>query len=268
LKGAAAAAVFFLVALLAEFVVVLYAIGLGVKDAGLVAINWPVTFTISPLFHLVPAAVVITLLFTWIYLAKKLSVRPPQPLGRTDVSGRRRESVKQPLSKASQPAKDFPGRTKQATTRFRGISSIWEKLYSARAPIKSAFMVFLAFLVLVLLVSLLTYPALVYQTITGAYQSHSSLYDFVVSVANLLRGFAQAVSPIGWLAATINNGLIAIAPGIGSVGTALGSVIAPLANLDSAGKYLVFQNTAAFVSVLSILFYGQYSRRSYRYRKK
>jgi hypothetical protein len=89
-----------------------------------------------------------------------------------------------------------------------------------------------------------------------------------VSIANLLRGFAQAVSPIGWLATTINNGLIAISPGIRSVGIALGSVIAPLANLDPAGKYLAFQNTAAWISVLLILFYGQYSRRSYRYRKK
>jgi hypothetical protein len=268
LKGATAAIVFFVVAVLAEFVVVLYAIDLGVKDASLVTINWPVTFTISPLFHVVPTAVIITLLFTWVYLAKKLSVRPLQPIGRTEVSGRRRGEIRQPVSKASQPAKSSLGETKKVPARFRGVSSIWEKIYSARAPIKSAFIVFLAFFVLVLIVSLLTYPALVYQTVTGAYQSHSSPYGFVVSIANLLRGFAQAVSPIGWLATTINNGLVAIAPGIRGVGTALGSAIAPLANLDPAGKYLAFQNVAAWISVVLVLFYGQYSRRSYRYRKK
>ena len=268
LKGAIAAIAFFVVAVLAEFLVVLYAINLGVKDAGLVTINWPVAFTISPLFHVVPTAVIITLLFTWMYLAKKLSLRPLQPIGRTEVSGRRRAEMKQPVSKASQPAKSSLGETKKVPAKVRGLSSIWEKIYSARAPIKSAFIVFIAFFVLVLIVSLLTYPALVYQTVTGAYQSHSSPYGFVVSVANLLRGFAQAVSPIGWLATTINNGLVAISPGIRSVGTALGSVIAPLANLDPAGKYLAFQNAAAWISVLLILFYGQYSRRSYRYRKK
>jgi uncharacterized membrane protein YciS (DUF1049 family) len=268
LKGATSAIVFFVLAVLAELVVVLYAIDLGVQDANLVTINWPVIFTISPLLHVVPIAVIITLLFTWMYLAKKLSVRPLQPIGRTEISGRRKVEMKQQVSKASQPPKSLLGETKQVPARTRGASSIWQKTYSARVPIKSAFIVFLAFFVLVLIVSLLTYPALLYQTLTGAYQSHSSPYGFIVSIANLLKGFAQAVSPISWLATTINNGLVAISPGIRSVGLALGSAIAPLANLDPAGKYLAFQNAAAWISVLLILFYGQYSRRSYRYRKK
>ncbi len=61
--------------MLAEFLVVVYAMDLGVKDVGVLTINWPVTITISPLFHLVPIAVIITLLFTWIYFTKKLSVK-------------------------------------------------------------------------------------------------------------------------------------------------------------------------------------------------
>jgi hypothetical protein len=40
-----------------------------------------------------------------------------------------------------------------------------------------------------------------------------------------------------------------------------------LADLDNVGKYLFFQNIAAWVSALVALFYGEYIRKSYRYRK-
>jgi hypothetical protein len=40
-----------------------------------------------------------------------------------------------------------------------------------------------------------------------------------------------------------------------------------LADLDNVGKYLFFQNIAAWVSALVTLFYGEYTRKSYRYRK-
>jgi hypothetical protein len=268
LKGLIAIILFLAVAVLAECLVVLYAMDLGVKDMGVLKINWPLTVTISPLFHLVPTAVIITLLFTWIYFTKKLSVKPLQTIGKTQAPSGRRTQMRQPTSKASQTAKSSLGKTKPSLTGVRGVSHIWKKIYSARTTIKSALTVFVAFMILVLIVSLLAFPGAIYQTIKSAYQNNSSLYNFVVSVSNTLRGFAEAISPIGWVATAINNGLLAIAPGVGSVGLALGSLIAPLASLDPAGKYLAFQNVAAWISVLLVLFYGQYARKSYRYRKK
>ena len=260
LKGSIAIIVFFAVAVLAEFLVVLYAMGLGVKDVGELTTTWPVTITISPLFHLVPIAVVITLSFTWIYLTRKLSVRPVQPIGRA--------AMRQPASKKSQPAKGSVEKTVPSPPRAKGLSYVWQKIYSARATIKSALIVFLAFAVLVLMVSQLAYPGVIYQAIAGSYRSHSLAYDFVTSIANSLSGFAHAVSPIGWIASAINNGLVAISPGVRAIGLALGSLIAPFANMDSAGKYLAFQNAAAWISVILVLSYGHYARRSYRYRKK
>ena len=259
LKGLIAIVVFLALAVLAEYLIVLYAMDLGVKDVGVLKINWPLTITISPLFHLVPTAIIITLLFTWIYFTKKLSVKPLQTIGKTQFPSGRRTQMRQPAPKANQTPKISLAKTKP---------SLWEKIYSARTTVKSALAVFVVFMLLVLIVSLLAFPALIYQTIKSAYQNNSSLYNFVVSVGNALRGFAEAVSPIGWVATAINNGLLAIAPGVGSVGLALGSLIAPLANLDPAGRYLVFQNAAAWISVLLVLFYGQYARKSYRYRKK
>jgi hypothetical protein len=150
----------------------------------------------------------------------------------------------------------------------KGFAYVKQKIYSARATIKSALIVFLAFAFLLLIVSQLAFPGAIYQALTSSYQSHSSLYHFVVSVANSLSGFARAVPAIGWIATGIHNGLVALSPSVRNVGLALGSLIGPLANLDAAGRYLAFQNLAAWISVFLVLFYGQYSRRSYRYRKK
>jgi hypothetical protein len=268
MKGSIAIIIFLAVAVLIQYLVVVYTVDLGVKDTGVLTINWPVTIIISPLFHLVPIAVIITLLFTWIYLTKKLSVRSTQPMGKTEASVGKRAAMKQPPSKTSQPAKESLGKTKQGPARVRGISYLWKKIYSAKATIRSALTVFLAFLILVLVASMLAYPALIYQTITSSYHSNSPLYSFVVSVANSVRGFAEAVPPIGWIASTINNGLLAIAPSIRGLGLSLGGLIKPLADLDGAAKYLIFQNAAAWISVFSILFYGEYARKRYRYRKK
>ncbi len=265
LKGSASIIVFLAVAVLVQVLVVSYAIDLGVVDTTAVTVNWPFTFTISPLFLLVPIAVIITLLFTWIYLTKKLSVRLTMPIGRTEVSGGRRAEMKQPAAKTDRPSK---GQSEKPKPSVSGVRGIWQRIYFSRATIKSALTVFLAFLSLVFIVSLLAYPADIYQTMTASYQNHSSLYNFVVSVANSLKGFGQTVAPLGWIATAINNGLAAASPSIRSVGLALGSLTAPLANLDAAGKYLALQNAATWTSVLLILFYGRFARRSYRYKKK
>jgi hypothetical protein len=261
LKGSISVILFVAVAVLAEVLIVLYAMDLGVKDVGELKTSWPFAITISPLFQLVPIAVILTLSFTWIYLTKKLSARPVQPIGRPDM--------RQLTSRKSQPPKSSLEKTKQASPSAKGASSAWQKrMYSSKATVKSALTIFLAFAILVLIVSQLAYPGAIYQAITNSYKSHSALYNFVVSIADSLRGFAQAVSPIGAIATTINNGFVAIAPGVRAFCMAFGGLVAPLANLDPAGKYLAFQNLAAWISVILVFLYGQYSRRSYRYRKK
>jgi hypothetical protein len=257
LRGSLSIIIFLAVAVVTEVLVVLYAMDLGVKDVGQLTTSWPVTIKVSLLFELVPISVIITLLFAWIYLTKKLSLKQTQPIGRAEI--------KQPPSQRSRTAKSPVQKTEPTPPRVRGIR---QKIYSARATIKSALIVFLAFASLVLIVSQLAFPGAIYQTITSSYQSHSPLYHFVVSVANSLRGFAHVVGPISWIATGIHNGLVALSPDVRAVGLAFGSLIGPLANLDSAGRYLVFQNLAAWISVFLVLLYGQYSRRSYRYRKK
>jgi len=260
LKGSLSIIVFLALAVIGEVLVVFYAMDLGVEDTGQLVTTWPVTVKVSLLFGLVPLSVVITLLFTWLYLSKKLSFRQTQPIGRTEI--------RQPPTQKSRTVKSSAPKTEPSPPKAPAPSSLKQKIYASRAVIKSALIVFLSFAILVLLVSQLVFPGAIYQTLASSYRTHSPLYNFVVSVAKSLSGFARAVGPIGWIVGGIHNALVALAPAVRAVGMAFGSLLGPFANLDPAGRYLVFQNLAAWISVISVLLYGQRSPRSYRYRKK
>jgi hypothetical protein len=236
---------------------------LGVKDPGLIVINGPLTITISPLFHLVPIAVIITLVFTWLFLSKKLSKRPLIPFSRTDAAGTGGSNVRKDIRQKTATQKTTSKDSKIEPPMSKKVS-LWHRINFKEPIVKNALIVLLLFVVFVLLIIMLAYPAIIYQTISGSYQSHSPFYNFVQSVSNGLKAFAQVVSPIGALASAINGGLIAISPSIRNIGLALGSLTAPLANLDGAGKYLAFQNAAAWISVMLVLFYTQFARKSYR----
>jgi predicted PurR-regulated permease PerM len=150
----------------------------------------------------------------------------------------------------------------------RRVGNFFGKIKTSRVAVRSTVIVLLVFLALILLVSFLAYPQLIYRTVQSAYQNNPSLLNFVRSVDSSVAGFAQAVAPIGLIGATMNNGLVAAAPTIQRLGSGLGNSLASLAGLDNAGKYLVFQNAAAWISVILILFYGEYVRKGYRYKKK
>jgi len=269
LKGLAAIILFLILAVLAEYLVVLYAMNRGAKDTAPLKTDWPVAIAVSPLFQLVPIAVVITLAFSWTYLTRKLAVKPQEiRKGKVPAYTKRGMQPKKLTSRTSRTLRRFFGRIKSGLLRVKGISYLWQKIHFARATIKSALTVLLSFLALALMVSLLTYPQLVYRTVAGAYQNDPSLLNFVQSVTNSTKAFAETVAPIGWIGTAINDVLIAAAPGVRDAGQGLGNLFTPLATLDDNGKYLVFQNVAVWLSVLLILFYGEYLRKGYRYIRK
>jgi hypothetical protein len=249
-KGLVAILLFTLLAILVEFLVVIYAISLGVTDPTLITVTWPATFTISPLFHLIPITVIITLVSTWTYLTKKLAtridIRKPQPQTRT--------KTQQPKTKQEQTPKPAP--------------SMWHRIRFTRATFKTTLLVTLVFLLFILMVSVLVYPQLIFHAVSGAYQNNTTLRNFTASINDAFQGFAQATGPLGSIAHTINNGILAASPGIKAAGNALGNLLAPAGTLDSAGKYLAIQNVATWISVLLLLLYAQYSRKGLRYRRK
>jgi hypothetical protein len=272
LKGFAAIILFLTIATLTEYFIVLYAISLGVKDMALLqwsiqfpGTDWIITLSISPLFHLVPIAVIIALLFSWTYLTRHTAVKPYE-VGREKgglVSKGVKEKSKEAqklTSKISHTIKNFFGKIKSGLLRVRGVAYLWQKIHFARATIKSALAVFLVFSVFILIISLLAYPKLIYQIISNAYQNDPSLLNFV-------KGTTEALAPIGGIFSPINNALLSAAPGFRNFALSLGNIIKPLVDSDNAGKYLFFQNAAAWVSALVALFYGERMRKGYRYRK-
>ena len=255
LKGLAAIALFIVLAALIEWAIVVYAVSLGVKDENCFQFpgaNW----SISILFHIIPVSVIITLAASWVCMARYAAMKPtekPKPTQKkTQTSKRMRISTSL-------------GKIKSAVLKVRSVAYLWEKVSSATA--KSAVIMLLVFSALILLVSVLAYPWLIYRTFASLYQGDPSLLAFVKATNSALQGFAETVAPIGWVCSAIKNTLVSAAPSFRSFASALGTLIKPLVDLPPVGKYLVFQNLAAWISALTVLFYGAYTRKGYRYRR-
>jgi len=235
---------FVIAAFLIEYVVVLYAMDLGVQEK---TDNLLFGF-ISPLFHLVPLTVIVALTAAWTYLTRHVAARPREPLKSRSLTTKR--------TKEGRMKKAF-AKIGSRLLKIRGVSYVRQRVYFARAGIRSALIVLLAFVVLTLVVSLFTYPQLIYQTILGTYSNDAGLHNFILGVDQSLSSFGAA----------LNGALLAAAPGFRDFALGFGNLVAPLAGLDNTGKYLVFQNAAAWISGLAVLMHGEYAK-AYRYRRK
>lgn len=266
---------FFAVAALVEFLVVLYAMRLGVEETSVLqwsfnfpGTGWPVTIAISPAFSLVPICVIITLALSWMYLTKKVSLRRQEiRRGKVETFPRKRVEKRGLVSRISRAARNYSRRIKSRLPKTKGISHLSQRIHFARPTIRSALIVLLAFAAFTLLFSLVAYPQAIFRFVSNAYQTDPSLRHFVISADNWAKGAAQALGPIGWLSTSINNALIAAAPGVRNVGVGFGGLISPIATLGNIDKFLLFQNAAAWISVLLIIIYGERTGKGYRYKK-
>ena len=255
LKGLTAIILFLITAALLEYVIVIYAINLGVNETPLQfslqfpGTDWTIAIAISPLFHLVPMAVIIALASSWAYLTRHITIKPHETVkGKIQLAKRKKE-------------KKVLSGVKGGLLRIKSIAYIWQKIHFARATIKSALTVFLLFSAFILIVSLLAYPQLIYRTVSNAYQNNPSFLNFV-------KGTAEALAPIGAIFSGINNALLSAAPTFRDFVLSIGIIIKPLVDSDNVGKYLTFQNAAAWICAILVLIYGEYARKGYRYKKK
>jgi predicted PurR-regulated permease PerM len=243
-RGLASLITFLIISVLIEYVIVLYAINLGVNESPehllslqILGINGAIE--ISPLFHVVPTAVIIALATVWISFTKRTTARTAQPqkwkVGATSKQG------KGPIHKEQ----------KKPSTNVR------QEILKTTA--RSIVTVLLVFSALILAVSLLAYPNLIYGIITNAYQNNPSLLNFV-------KGTGQSLASIGGAFSAVNSALVAASPGLRGFALEIGGLIRPLSDLDNAGKYLFFQNVAVWISAIITLVYREYG--SYRYRKR
>jgi hypothetical protein len=261
--------VFLAIASLIEYGVVLYVLSLGLQDTSV--LQWtfqfpgtssPVTLSISPLLHLAPICIVITLGFCWTYLAKKTGIRRQEiRKGRVELPQKQRTEKRGLAWKIRHAGRSYSRRTSLWLSKSKVV------IYLSRASIKSAAIVLVVFVAFILMFMTLVYPQLIYGAVTNAYRTDPGLASFVTGFNKWAQGAAQTLAPIGWIATALNNALLSAAPSVGYIGSALGALIAPLATLDNMGKFLVLQNAAAGISVLIVLVHGERAGRGYRYKK-
>jgi hypothetical protein len=257
LKGVATIILFLIIAMLVEFIIIIYAMNLGLKDEGALqwsfnfpGTDWAVTLTVSPLFHLVPIAVLISLTFSWLCLAKYMRAR-------SVASQRRKFETAVKRGQRFKRLRKSLGGIKSRLLKVKGIAYVSRKIYPSRITIKSALTVLLVFVLFTIFVSLLAYPNLIYKAIANAYANDPGLLNSIKGAGEFF-GF---LSPIA-------NALTAnVAPGFRYFALGVGSIVAPLADADNAGKYLAFQNAAAWSCALLILLYGEFRQRGFTHRK-
>ncbi len=226
------------------------------------------TITISPLFHLMPLGVMFVLISSWAYLTKYVAVVPRRTSPAKKPSERHRRQPRRARKTRFKSFRNFFRRIGAAFLRIRGVSYVQQRLFFARAAVKSTATVLTVFLVSVLTLYILVYPNLSHDIAIGLYSANPSFHGFVLKTIEIAKGIAQALSPIGWLASAIDGTLRAVAPGFRNAIEGLGSsMTGPLTNLDLVWKYTLCQNAAAWISAIVILAYGEYTSRVYRIRK-
>jgi len=281
-KGFIAVALFFALALLTEYLVVYFFTLSGLTDKFLFKFF---TINISPLFHLMPLGVIVVLVSSWTYLTRHIAVMPHRtsPAKKKEATRRQYPRARKRRFKAlrrffmgigkrfdrvSRAIEAFFRRIETAILRIPGVSYLQKRLFFARAAVKSTVTVILVFLVSVLTLYILAYPKLTYDLAAGLYKAIPSFHGFVLKTIEIGKATAQVLSPIGWLASSIDNALRAAAPGFRNALEGFGgSVTEPLAKLDLVWVYTLCQNFAAWVSAVVALAYGEYTSRLYRIRK-
>ena len=272
LKELGTTVLFLITAAVVEYLIILFAMSLGLQDTSTVqwsfqlpGTSFPLTLTISPLFHLVPICVIATLAFSWTYLTKRVGIRRQEiRRGKVETFSRQKSEKRGIVSRIRRAGTNF---SKRIRSSFSGLNRFSQRIHLGRPTVRSASMVILFFCVFTLLFVLLAYPKLIYHGMSSLYRSNPGLLNFVNSVNNWVKGAGEALGPIGGIGRSINDGLIAASPGVRDLGIGLGGIIKPIASLDDAGKFLAFQNAAAWISATVALIYGERVAKGYRYKK-
>jgi len=275
-KGFAALLLFFMLALFFEFLLVYSFQSFGLTDKNvwtgtfqIPATNWSFSVSISPLFHLLPIAVIVVLVSSWAYLTKYTAFVPSGaetarrhlPLARREAEKHRLRGLRRLSKRVSRRVQRIGRSVKAALQRIRGVSYLSKRLYFARAAVRSTVAVLAVFLSVSLLLYIVVYPDLIHQGVIGLYRGNPSFLWFVRGTNDLVRGLGQALSPI-------NDALLDAAPGFRHSLAGLGAALTgPVVGLDWASKYVLSQNVAVWVSALVALIYGSYAS-SRRFKRR
>lgn len=247
-KGLLTIVSFFALALISEFVIVSFFAGSGLTEV--VTIMLPV----SPLFHILPLAVIVVLVYSWIYLTKQIAMRPyrtpPAKISKTRKRQPRRKT--KPNRRLIGTVKSFFSKIAAIFPRSSSVSVTQRRLTFSRAALESAVTVLTIFLVAIILLSVFAYPRLFTDFTAGFYSTTSPLQGFMQALAN-------ALVPIA-------SGLNSIAPGFSKAFEGLVAT-QPLTEGDLLVRYVFCQSAAALVSAISAWAYVRYAIKAQRSSK-
>lgn len=263
---------FFLITIIFEILLVYSFHSFGLVDFVLTVnfqipyVNYSFSFAVSPLFHLLPLSVIIVLLSSWEYLTKYTALVPQrvEPVKRVSVPTRRVQkiqrfkSLRSSLKRLNRRLQRVGRAFKAGVKRIRGVSYLSQRLFFARAAIRSAATVLGVFLATAFLLLIAEVPDLIYTLTLNLYRGSPVLLNFVLGVGQWLNGVGQAVPALGGLGSAINNALVAMAPGFRRSFEGAGTSLRPLVDLTLVNKYVLTQNLAAWVSALVAIAYGAY----------
>jgi hypothetical protein len=246
-KGLLTIGSFLALAFISEFFMVSFFAGSGLTE------TYAYPLPVSPLFHLLPLAVILVLVSSWMYLTNHIVMRPhrisPAKVSKTRRR-RPRRTTKSTRSIMGAIKKVF-SKISSVLLRSRGVSSAPQQLSFGNLAFESTVTVLTIFLLSMILLSVLVYPNLFTEFAAGFYSKTSPLQGFMQSLADGLVSIA--------------GGLDSIAPGFrsafeGRVSTRLPS----LTEGDLLWRYVFCQNAAAWVSALAALAYVKYFSNTYR----
>ena len=289
-KGFTTMALFSALAIFTEYVLVCFFLSFGLVDKSLFTETFQVpltnlffTITVSPLFHLIPLGVVVVLVASWMHLTKYIAVVPHkiEPVKRPLTTRKRRypralekhlkpirrfsRGIGRRFRRVSRALKGLYRRASTSVLRIRSVSYVMQRLFFARAAVKSTATILTVFLASIFVLYALVYPRLIHDMVVGFYAENPSFQGFVLETIKQAREIGQVLSPIGWLASSVNGALVAVAPGFRSSLEGFGaSIVGPIAKLDLVWKYALCQNAAAWFSAITAFAYGQHVSRLYR----
>jgi hypothetical protein len=250
-KGLLTVGLFLALAFISEFFMVSFFAGSGLTESS--AYSLPV----SPLFHLLPLAVIIVLVLSWIYLTKHIAMRPRR-ISPAKVSKIRRRPRGRKSRKSTQSAigavKNVFSKIDSVFVSSSGGSFAQRRLSFGRVAFESAVTVLTIFLLSIILLAVLMYPNLFTDFAVGFYSKTSPLQGFMQSLADGLVSIA--------------SGLDSIAPGFRNAFEGLvSSRPQSLTEGDILWRYIFCQNAAAWISAISALVYVRYFSKTYRSSK-
>lgn len=268
-KNLLAILLFITVTAIIEYIIITFAVSTGAIDPTATTLPF-LNITISLLYHIVPIAVITTLTASFTLLttytasiAKKTQISK-KPLQR---------KIRQKPTRLK-PLRKFYKRLQRATQKIKNkmlktpiIAHIERRIILAKAIIKSATTITVTFVIIILLITIAVHPKLIPTATANFYQWNTVFLNFVIATIKVSETIANTIPPIGAIATAIHNALIAAAPTFrNSLEGAASALTDGLVTLNPTEKYLVIQNTAAWIVAIATLLYSQYVK-THRYRR-